>query len=53
MFQPEGDGSVMHIEHAPVDATNTAAVAVTMEVDTGVDAPTSTPVIVAPLPALQ
>jgi hypothetical protein len=53
MFQSESDGSVMHIEHAPVDATNTAAVAVTMEVDTGVDAPTNTPVIVAPLPALR
>jgi anti-sigma-K factor RskA len=53
MFQSESDGSVMHMEHAPLDMTSTAAVAVTMEVDTGVDAPTSTPVIVAPLQALQ
>jgi hypothetical protein len=54
MFRPESDGSVMHLERAAVDVNATAAVAVTMEVDAGVDAPTSTPVIVAPLaPALQ
>jgi hypothetical protein len=53
MFQSESDGTVMHMVHTAVDANTTAAVAVTMEVDTGVDAPTSTPMIVAPLgPAL-
>jgi hypothetical protein len=54
MFQPESDGAVMHMEHGPVDMAGTAAIAVTMEVDNGVDAPTSQPMIVAPLaPALQ
>jgi anti-sigma-K factor RskA len=54
MFQPESDGTVMHMEHGPVDMAGTAAIAVTMEVDSGVDAPTSQPMIVAPLaPALQ
>jgi hypothetical protein len=54
MFQPESDGTVMHMEHGPIDINTMGAVAVTMEVETGVDAPTSTPMIVAPLaPALQ
>jgi hypothetical protein len=54
MFQPESDGTVMHMEHGAVDMANTAAVAVTMEVEAGVDAPTGALVIVAPLaPALQ
>ena len=37
--------------HGPIDTNTTAAVAVTMEVDTGVDAPTSTILIFAPLAA--
>ena len=54
MFQSESDGTVMHVRRGPVDINATAALAVTMEVDTGVDAPTNTPMIVAPLvPALQ
>ena len=54
MFQSESDGSVMHMEHGSVDMKTTGAIAVTMEVDTGVDAPTSPILIVAPLaPALQ
>ena len=54
MFQSEGNGTAMHMERGPVDMSNTAAVAVTLEVDSGVDAPTSTPMIVAPVPqALQ
>jgi anti-sigma-K factor RskA len=54
MFQSESDGTAMHMEHGAVDVTTTAAVAVTMEVVTGVDAPTGAILIVAPLgPALQ
>ena len=54
MFQSESDGAAMHMEHGAVDMADTAAIAVTMEVDNGVDAPTSQPMIVAPLaPALQ
>jgi hypothetical protein len=42
------------MEHAAVDTASTAYVAVTMEVEGGVDAPTTKPVIVAPVgPALQ
>jgi anti-sigma-K factor RskA len=54
MFQSDTDGTVMHMEHGSVDMSTTAAVAVTLEVDSGVDAPTTTPIIVAALPpALQ
>lgn len=54
MFQSNSDGTVMHMRQGPIDPNATAAVAVTEEVDIGVDAPTGTPVIVAPLaPALQ
>jgi len=54
MFQPESDGTVMRVRRGAFDMSSTAAVAVTMEVDTGVDAPTGTPMIVAPVaPALQ
>jgi anti-sigma-K factor RskA len=54
MFQSESDGTVMHTERGPVDMATTAALAVTMEVEAGVDAPSSQPIIVAPVPpALQ
>jgi hypothetical protein len=54
MFQSQSDGTVMHVIRGPIDANTTAALAVTMEVDTGVDAPTSSILIFAPLaPALQ
>lgn len=54
MFQSQSDGTVWQILHGAIDANKTAAVAVTMEDEGGVDAPTTTPVIVAPIaPALQ
>jgi len=54
MFQSDSNGTVMHMERGPVDTNNIGFVAVTLEVDTGVDAPTTTPMIVAPVaPALQ
>jgi len=52
MFQSESDGSAMHIQPGPVDLTAGGAVAVTLENEAGVDQPTSTPLIVAPV-ALQ
>jgi anti-sigma-K factor RskA len=51
MFQSETDGTAMHVERGAMDMKNTAAIAVTVEVEAGVDAPTSTPMIVAPLAA--
>jgi hypothetical protein len=54
MFQSDSNGTAMHMEHGPVDMNTVGFVAVTLEVDTGVDAPTTTPMIVAPVaPALQ
>jgi len=50
MFQPDTDGTALHMIHWSVAPGDT--VAVTMEVAAGVDAPTSTPLIVAPLPGL-
>lgn len=54
MFQSESDGTVMRVMPGPIDPNTTAAIAVTMEVEAGVDAPTSAILIFAPLaPALQ
>jgi anti-sigma-K factor RskA len=51
MFQSGSDASAMYTHRGWVDMSNTAAIAVTMEVEAGVDAPTSTPIIVAPVSA--
>ncbi|HUB80053.1 MAG TPA: anti-sigma factor [Bryobacteraceae bacterium] len=54
MFQSDSGGTAMRLIPGPIDANTTAAIAVTMEVDAGVDAPTSPILIFAPLaPALQ
>lgn len=54
MFQSDSDGTVMHMMPGPIDPTTTAAVAVTMEIEAGVDAPTGSILVFAPLaPALQ
>jgi len=52
MFQAEADGTAMHIERRTLDMKTTGAVAVTLENEGGVDQPTNTPLIVAPV-ALQ
>jgi hypothetical protein len=49
LFQSEGDGTAMHIQHGPVDVSATQAVAVTMEDEAGALAPTSAILIAAPL----
>ena len=49
MFQSLADGTAMHVQRGAVDPAATAAVAVTLEDEAGVAAPTSTPLIAAPL----
>jgi len=50
LFQSQDDASAMHIRPGTVDLASTAAVAVTVENQAGADQPTTTPLIVAPLP---
>lgn len=49
MFQANPDGTAMHIQSGSLDMSAAAAVAVTLEDAAGVNAPTTTPLIVAAL----
>jgi hypothetical protein len=49
LFQSESDGTAMHIQRGSVDLSATAAVAVTLEDESGALEPTSPILIVAPL----
>jgi anti-sigma-K factor RskA len=49
LFQSQDDGNAMHVRPGMVDLASTAAVAVTVENQAGVDQPTTTPLIVAAL----
>jgi anti-sigma-K factor RskA len=51
LFQSQDDGNAMHVRQGTVDVASTAAIAVTVENGAGADQPTTTPLIVAPLPA--
>jgi hypothetical protein len=51
LFQSQDDGSALHVQSGPVDMVSAAAIAVTVENQAGVDQPTTTPLIVAPLAA--
>jgi hypothetical protein len=51
LFQSGSDGRAMHVRPGPLDVASTAAVAVTVENQAGADQPTTTPLIVAALPA--
>jgi anti-sigma-K factor RskA len=51
LFQSEG-GTAMHILSGPVDLASLGAVAVTLEPESGSAAPTTTPIIVAPVAGL-
>jgi anti-sigma-K factor RskA len=51
LFQSDAQGNAVHILSAPVNRAAAAAIAVTVEPDTGSPAPTTKPFIVAPLPA--
>jgi anti-sigma-K factor RskA len=48
LFYPNQDGNALHMYHPPAAPAPTDVVAVTVENSAGVDAPTSTPIIVAP-----
>jgi anti-sigma-K factor RskA len=49
LFQSDSSGAAMYLSKEPLDMSRTAAVAVTLEPESGSAAPTSTPVIVAAL----
>lgn len=49
LFQSDGTGNAMHLAAGPIDLGTTGAVAVTLEPESGSSAPTTTPIIVAPL----
>jgi len=51
LFQSQDDGSALHVQPGAVDMASAAAIAVTVESQAGVDQPTTTPLIVAPLAA--
>jgi anti-sigma-K factor RskA len=50
LFQSQADGSALHVRPGTVDVASAAAIAVTVENEAGAEQPTSTPLIVAPLP---
>lgn len=50
LFRSEESGSAVHIRPGAVDLASTAAIAVTVENEAGASAPTTQPLIVAPLP---
>jgi anti-sigma-K factor RskA len=52
LFQAFQDRDALYVHPGPVDLASTAAVAVTLENAAGADQPTTTPLIVASLPAL-
>ena len=51
LFQPDPEGTAVHLVRGPVDAS-TNAVAVSVEPETGSSAPTTTPIVIAPVAGL-
>lgn len=51
LFQSQDDGNAIHVQPGAVDLTSTAAIAVTVENQTGASQPTTQPLIVAALAA--
>jgi anti-sigma-K factor RskA len=49
LFRPNAPGESVHISPVPVDASNTSAVAVSIEPRQGSTAPTTKPIVVVPL----
>jgi anti-sigma-K factor RskA len=49
LFKPDASGNVMHVASGPVDVETLGAVAVSVEPEAGSQAPTTTPIIVAPM----
>jgi hypothetical protein len=52
LFQSDASGAAFHILSGPLDPATLGAVAVTVEPESGSPAPTSTPIIVAPVAGL-
>jgi len=52
LFQSNGQGNALYLRGGAVDLPSTSAVAVTVEPASGSDAPTSTPIVVAPVGGL-
>ncbi len=50
LFQADTQGNAIHVLAGPVDVATTGAVAVSVEPEAGSTAPTTTPIIVAPVP---
>jgi anti-sigma-K factor RskA len=50
LFQSQADGNALHVQLGTVDMTTASAIAVTVENQAGASQPTTTPLIVAPLP---
>jgi hypothetical protein len=49
LFQSTGQGTAMHILSGPVDPANLSAIAVSVEPEAGSSAPTTPPIVVAPV----
>jgi anti-sigma-K factor RskA len=49
LFQPDEGGTVVHVFEAELPPGSTAALAVSVEPETGSAAPTTTPMLVAPV----
>jgi anti-sigma-K factor RskA len=49
LFQSDQNGNAMHMVAGPVDIAATGAIAVSLEPEAGSEAPTTTPIIVAPV----
>jgi hypothetical protein len=49
LFQSDANGNAMHMVPGPVDVASTSAFAVSVEPEAGSQAPTTTPIIVAPV----
>ena len=49
LFQPDAGGNAMHMVAGPIDVASTGAFAVSVEPEAGSAAPTTTPIIIAPV----
>jgi anti-sigma-K factor RskA len=52
LFQSNAQGEAVYLREGPVDVATTGAIAVTVEPESGSNAPTSTPIVVAPVAGL-
>jgi anti-sigma-K factor RskA len=52
LFQSDKQGNAVHLLSGPIDAAATGAIAVSVEPEAGSQAPSTTPIIVAPVAGL-